>query len=122
MSVKAISWAWEQPLKPGEKLVLLAIADHADGEGTCWPGYEGVAEKCGMSRRAVIKHIKSLEAEGYIAIKRRRNGNHQGSNIYSISRLGRHFSLENKEAHRAFAYEVSPGCPHAPNRLWPALA
>lgn len=62
MSVKASTWAWQMPLKGNEKLVLLALADHANDEGKCWPHIEKLSEKCGISRSAVIEHLKKLHA------------------------------------------------------------
>lgn len=61
MSVKAMTWAWEQDLKPGPKFVLVALADHSDGNGVCWPGHELIADKCGLSRQTVVEHIGFLE-------------------------------------------------------------
>lgn len=66
MSVKAMTWAWEQPVKPGPKLVLVALADHSDGAGVCWPGHELIANKCGLSRQTVLEHIATLEESGYL--------------------------------------------------------
>lgn len=60
MSVKVSTWAWEMPVKGNEKLVLLALADYANDEGKCWPHIEKIAEKCGISRSAVIDHLKNL--------------------------------------------------------------
>ena len=72
MSVKAMTWAWEQDLKTGPKLVLVALADHSDGSGVCWPGHDLVAEKCGLSRQTVVEHIASLEAAGLLRSERTR--------------------------------------------------
>lgn len=71
MSIKAISWAFEQKLKPGPKLVLLKLADNANDEGYCWPSMTHVCEHTGLSRSSVIRHIKSLEAAGLLETKRR---------------------------------------------------
>lgn len=85
MSVKASSWAWEQDLKQGPKLVLLALADHADNSGICWPGHESVAEKTGCTTRSVIEHIKILsEADLLTVEERRREGGQRASNRYIL--------------------------------------
>jgi len=88
VSVKAISWAWEQQgLTHCEKLVLLALADHADDEGFCWPGVTRVAKKCGMSERGVRGAIKSMASvkHSLISIQRRfGNGGVQQSNLYRL--------------------------------------
>ena len=66
MSVKAMTWAFDQDLKTGPKFVLVALADHSDGDGVCWPGHQKVAEKCGISRQTVVEHIAFLEAAGFL--------------------------------------------------------
>jgi DNA-binding MarR family transcriptional regulator len=60
VSVKASTWAWQMPLKGNEKLVLLALADHANDEGKCWPKVTSIAEKCGLDRTTVIAQLKKL--------------------------------------------------------------
>lgn len=64
MSVKVSTWAWSLPLKGNEKLVLLALADHANDEGRCWPSIESLVEKCGLSRSPIIEHLKKLHQLG----------------------------------------------------------
>jgi hypothetical protein len=79
LSVRASTWAWEQiralKLAKGEALVLLRIADHADSEGLCWPGVDGLAEYCGdestvrralkgLERRELLERSPRQQAEG----------------------------------------------------------
>lgn len=67
MSIEALSWAWKQHDAPlTAKLVLIALADHADHEGVCWPGQRGLGEKCGVSRQAVNRAMRKLEELGLI--------------------------------------------------------
>ena len=74
MSVKAMAWAWTQEaLSEGEKLLLMAVADHADDEGVCWPGQVGLAKKCGVTDRTVRTRLKKLETLGLIAREPRYN-------------------------------------------------
>lgn len=81
-----MAFAWEADLKPGAKLVLLAIADHADGSGTCWPGQEHIAEKCGMNRSTVNQHINELIKDEFLfAEKRRGTGGRQATTMYRIN-------------------------------------
>lgn len=51
-----------------KKMVLIKLADQANDEGLCWPSYQTIAEACQVSRRTVIRHIKSLEEDGYLNI------------------------------------------------------
>lgn len=86
MSIEALSWAWGQQAKPGPKLVLLALADHADHEGVCWPGFDGLAAKTGMNRSTVIDNVKVLAEMGLIEVEKRsdRSG-HRASNRYILN-------------------------------------
>ncbi len=85
VSVHAMSWAWKQDLKAPEKLVLLALADHSDDKGKCWPGMTGIAKKCGLSRRSVIDVIKRLEQAKLIKVKKRkRDDGSNSSNLYVL--------------------------------------
>ena len=61
------------PLNMGslaKKMVLLKLADQASDSGYCWPSYQTIADACQVSRRTVIRHIKTLEEEGYLTITR----------------------------------------------------
>jgi biotin operon repressor len=84
MSVKAMAWAWEQDLKTGPKFVLVALADHADGAGVCWPGHELIAEKTGLSRQTVVDHLALLEAQGFVRSERTRKGSRIGAIRYFL--------------------------------------
>ena len=58
MSVKLMSRAWEMGLPMGQKMLLLALCDHANDDGLCYPAQDKLAIKCSMSKRAVVSHIK----------------------------------------------------------------
>jgi DNA-binding transcriptional MocR family regulator len=67
MSVKAMDWAFSQKLPPSEKLVLLSLADHYNGQtGVCIPGQKSLAEQTSMCVRTIQRHLKSLEDRGLI--------------------------------------------------------
>ena len=72
MSVQAMTWAWKQQLPMGPKAVLLAIANHADGEGVCYPGQARIADMVGCNDRSVRKFVKHLEDAGLIERRQRR--------------------------------------------------
>ena len=80
LSIKALNWAWEQPTSSsGQKLVLLALADHANDDGHCWPGMKRIADKCDMSARQVSTHVTNLEKAGILTTNRRMKDNNQYS-------------------------------------------
>jgi hypothetical protein len=87
MSVKAMAWAWELPdVSSTEVLVLVALADHADHKGICWPGQDGIAIKCRLSRETVNRAIKRLEERGHLFIENRRDPlGRPVSNYYRLS-------------------------------------
>jgi Helix-turn-helix domain len=62
MSIKIMAAVWELDLPQNQKLVLLALADHADDRGTCYPSVARIAWKCGYSPRqtqAILKELRS---------------------------------------------------------------
>ncbi len=56
----------DQALGPVDILVYLALAKHADGEGTCWPALSTIAKLARVHRSRVAEAIKRLEACGYL--------------------------------------------------------
>lgn len=81
MSIEAMSWVWKQDVKPAAaKLVLLALADHANPDGYCWPSILRIAGMVGLTSRQVSTHIRSLEAKGLVerGDRRRKDGQYRG--------------------------------------------
>lgn len=75
MSVEASARIWRSGLKGDEKLVLLAIADHADPHGrNAWPKIDTLAAYSSLSRRTVQRLLPKLAERGYISIKRNTGG------------------------------------------------
>lgn len=67
MSIKLMSQVWELDLPPGEKLVLLALADQANDEGRqCWPSVDTIAGRSGQGERTVRRALKDLETKGHL--------------------------------------------------------
>lgn len=74
-----------QELSLYEKAVLLNLLSRADEKGACFPGKKRIANDTGMSVSQVKRVIKSLEAKGYLVIKRRFKDNSEySSNLYEI--------------------------------------
>ena len=80
-----MSKAWELDLSQGEKLVLLALCDHANDDGVCYPSQAFLASKCSMSYRSVINQIKRLESCGILTSERRQKAGSRQSNSYTIN-------------------------------------
>lgn len=71
MSVTFMGYVFKSKLYPTERFILLAYADHADGEGgNIYPSISTIAEKTGYSERTVQRvtaklcHDKILVADG----------------------------------------------------------
>jgi hypothetical protein len=85
MSIKAMNWAWEQPLPPVPKLILMALADNADDHGYCWPKMKTIAAKCSTSERTIQRTIKTLLTVGMLKKDARFDANgRQVSNGYTL--------------------------------------
>ena len=81
MSIEALNWAWDQPVaKAANKLVLLALADHANSDGECWPSMKRIAERSDISPRHVSRAINELIDLGLVekANRRRHGGQYRG--------------------------------------------
>lgn len=65
--------------------VLCALGTFADQTGLAWPSYATLAERCGIDRRAVMRHVEALVRMGYLALQKRANksSGHQ-SNKYLV--------------------------------------
>lgn len=81
-----MNWAWEQPLPPVPKLVLMALADNADDHGYCWPKMKTIAAKCSTSERTVQRTIKTLLVAGMLKKDARFDASgRQVSNGYTLA-------------------------------------
>jgi hypothetical protein len=82
VSVKATNWAWEKgrelQLNQGLRLTLVRIGDHADNDGVCWPGEEGIAEYTGAKPRTIREHLGQLEFELDLLHRERRSARDSG--------------------------------------------
>ena len=71
MSAGALRWAFALPIRGAPKAVLLALADHADKEGLCWPSISRIATWAGVCDRSARMTLRTLEARGLIAADER---------------------------------------------------
>lgn len=85
MSVRLMDRVWRHSLHSGTSLlVLLALADYANDDGTgIWPSYESIARKARISRRHAMRAIAHLCEVGPVRIIQR-GGGRSGVNIYAI--------------------------------------
>ena len=79
MSVNATRFAWECDLskttkRSAKRLVLLALADRANKENTCFPSIARVVKDTGMDRKTVMNTINDLIALGIVLDTGERKG------------------------------------------------
>jgi hypothetical protein len=86
MSLKQMTYVFDdKTLKPVQKLIMLALADNANNEGVCFPSWNTIIEKTGISRGSLSANISILEQKRYL-LKKNRNRKSGGrtSNKYLL--------------------------------------
>src|SRR5687767_7008974 len=53
----------------GRRMLLLALANFANGEGLCWPSIKSLALDADLGERHVSAELKELAKAGYITIE-----------------------------------------------------
>jgi len=89
MSIKAVTWAFEQKLDdPIAKLVLIAICDRFNPDvGYAWPSVQWLADVADCSHRTAQNKIKLLEELGFVVKSYVRDGNTNLANRYRLPSL-----------------------------------
>lgn len=73
MSNRAVAWAFDvEGLTPTQKFLLVALADFADDENSCYPGQELLARRICASRETVSRNLSRLAKLGFISREERR--------------------------------------------------
>lgn len=73
MSLAALEWAWSLTVSPTQKLVALALADHANDDRECWPSLSRLAARTGLSPSAIKDAMNALE-QANLVIRDRDSG------------------------------------------------
>ena len=111
MSVKAIAWAWEQEALSGsQKLLLVALADHANDDGECWPGNRSLARKCGVHLATIKRTKQQLVEGGYIRVERRKrpDGSWSSSRTYLSMGVGAQCAEGGADCAEGWAQDAPP--------------
>ena len=59
MSIEALNWAFNQPIKPTSlKFVLVAMCDYASENLEAFPSIETLAKKTSQNRKTVVSNLK----------------------------------------------------------------
>lgn len=89
MSLEAMQWAYGVVLpSSGIKATLVALANFADEEGSCFPGRDRLAAMTCQSPRTITRHLQALEERGLIRVERRHRENGSRTTNRYILRLG----------------------------------
>jgi hypothetical protein len=85
MGLRAMAWAFLTARPSTERFVLVALAEHADEDGVCWPGVSRLTERTGYGRATVQRALARLEVDGLLSRQERCvSGGRQTSNLYVL--------------------------------------
>jgi len=100
MSIKLMTQVWEHgPEDQTETMVLLALADRANDEGTsCYPSLTEISQRCRLSRQGTVNVLDRLDENGWI--ERERGGGRGNPTRYHLNadRLKGSSSLTDKNS------------------------
>lgn len=93
MSVQAIAWVLDgHPSKGAQRLVMIALANHANDEGECWPKVATIAREANLNEQHTRRCLADLEAAGWITrvingADSRRVRSNRRANLYRLLAL-----------------------------------
>lgn len=72
MSVKAMSWAFDQAIPPGPKIVLLAVADRTWDDAGHWSvNWHELEARCSLARRTIKRYLLQLHQNKLVTLAHR---------------------------------------------------
>ena len=109
MSRRARDWAWgRQGLTPAQRLVLLALAEHADDHGeSCFPSLGLLQRMTELSRRGITKALNGLDG----ALVERDRGGPRRATRYRLLLSARHGDEPTPEGEEPSAPGREPSTP-----------
>lgn len=86
MSIEAMNWVWSslKALNPSQTLLMLALADHVDEDGVCWPSQALLSEKGRMDARSVRRNLTTLAGLGLVVVERTSRTRGESLNRYRL--------------------------------------
>lgn len=85
LSIRLMAAVFDLDIPAREKLVLLAMADHARDDGSgCYPSVERLTRKTSTSRRGVQGFLRRLEDAGFVVPTARVRGGRNLTTEYTI--------------------------------------
>ncbi|MGP9804051.1 helix-turn-helix domain-containing protein [Paracoccus sp. NSM] len=111
MSIAHIEAVFRSDLPPTQRLVMLALADHADRRtGQCFVSIERLERRTGLAERTIQNSIRALCAAGHLTLETR--GGRGRANAYSVHTnpaADAPFEAENPAADAPFADQNPAG-------------
>lgn len=102
MSVRAITWSWEQQIPPNGKILLVALADHAHDDGrNAYPSVATMCSKTGLSRSTVQRLLTSLVNEGIISVQQTGGADGRTPTVYALN-IEESFAVSKRDFNRSF--------------------
>jgi len=85
-----MSLVWElsqinSEINRDDKFLLLALADHANDDGECYPSLSKIQKKCFFSKQGLLNSMDRVIQIGYVSKNRRKREN--GSNTSNLYQL-----------------------------------
>ena len=121
MSIKLMTHVWDHSPHHGTTLLmLLALADHANDDGLCWPSVPRLAARCRISERQAISVLQALEKAGDITIERGCGRGHaslyhvKGEGDFTLSKKGEIQRKKGEVQRRKGEVAISPESPLEP--------
>ena len=112
MSFKAVSWAFDQAVRPaGAKLLLMALANYANHDWQAWPSKTTLARDCASSKSSVCKWLKTLTDMGLIEVEERVIDHAHTSSIITLITDARQNGPVVREMDRGLSGGRTGGCP-----------
>lgn len=112
MSIKIMSQVWENAdVSDTDLLLLLAMADFANDDCTCWPSIETLAKRIRKTTRSVTRSVNSLEKKGLIEVLVRGAGRQSSRYKIIVSAL--------KDKQESRGDNLSPVTPMSPQHRHP---
>ncbi|MCA1670594.1 MAG: helix-turn-helix domain-containing protein [Thermomicrobia bacterium] len=90
MSIKLMAMVWEYQFTRPEQSIMLALADHAQDDGThVYPSVARIAWKTDYSERQVQRILRDLEAKGIVVpVKHGRGGRNHATEYHLFIEKG----------------------------------
>ena len=123
MSAEASAWALGKcEMNSGMKLMLLVLANHADGSGVTFIGRQRVAEEACCTPGTVTANLRRLEDEGYIRRFERRRQNGSRTSDWTVLAPGAADRGPMKDALRSDSYAFKDEIADAAQRVTPDIS